>query len=164
MMLPQRVWKRPLTTSAKIDGIKNKPNNAALAITRHFTSEEMACESNASNKMPTTLLTKIAAASERLPPSQPKPSRYAWNRKNNNCGIQVIAESRINRTDIFPSTYSVRVNGPPLVSRDLRNNALPLYLCRPFTRTEDVLGKMSVLLILLSAITWIPQLLLFLFH
>src|SRR5918994_7888529 len=52
--------------------------------------------------------------------------------------------------------------GPPLVSRDLRNNALPLYLCRPFSRTEYVLGKMSVILILLSAITWIPQLLLFL--
>jgi hypothetical protein len=43
--------------------------------------------------------------------------------------------------------------GPPLVSRDLRNNALPLYLCRPFSRTEYVLGKMSVLLILLSMIT-----------
>ena len=54
--------------------------------------------------------------------------------------------------------------GPPLVSRDLRNNALPLYLCRPFSRTEYVLGKMSVLLILLSAITWIPQILLFLFQ
>ena len=54
--------------------------------------------------------------------------------------------------------------GPPLVSRDLRNNALPLYLCRPFSRTEYVLGKMSVLLILLSMITWIPQLLLFLFQ
>src|SRR5258705_6830216 len=54
--------------------------------------------------------------------------------------------------------------GPPLVSRDLRNNALPLYLCRPFSRTEYVLGKMSVLLILLSAITWVPQLLLFLFQ
>jgi ABC-type transport system involved in multi-copper enzyme maturation permease subunit len=52
--------------------------------------------------------------------------------------------------------------GPPLVARDLRNNALPLYLCRPFSRTEYVLGKMSVLLILLSAITWAPQLLLFL--
>src|SRR5918996_2996242 len=51
--------------------------------------------------------------------------------------------------------------GPPLVSRDLRNNALPLYLCRPFSRTEYVIGKMSVLLILLSLITWIPQLLLF---
>jgi len=54
--------------------------------------------------------------------------------------------------------------GPPLVSRDLRNNALPLYLCRPFTRTEYVLGKMSVILILLSSITWVPQLLLFLFQ
>jgi len=54
--------------------------------------------------------------------------------------------------------------GPPLVSRDLRNNALPLYLCRPFSRTEYVLGKMSVLLILLSWITWIPQLLMFLFQ
>jgi len=54
--------------------------------------------------------------------------------------------------------------GPPLVSRDLRNNALPLYLCRPFTRTEYVLGKMSVILILLSLITWVPQLLLFLFQ
>jgi len=54
--------------------------------------------------------------------------------------------------------------GPPLVSRDLRNNALPLYLCRPFSRTEYVMGKMSVLLILLSAMTWIPQILLFLFQ
>src|SRR5688572_10487959 len=53
--------------------------------------------------------------------------------------------------------------GPPLVARDLRNNALPLYLCRPFSRTEYVIGKMSVLLILLSLVTWIPQLLLFLF-
>lgn len=54
--------------------------------------------------------------------------------------------------------------GPPLVARDLRNNALPLYLCRPFSRTEYVVGKMAVLLILLSAMTWIPQLLLFAFQ
>lgn len=54
--------------------------------------------------------------------------------------------------------------GPPLVSRDLRNNALPLYLCRPFSRSEYVLGKMSVLIILLSLITWVPQLLLFFFQ
>jgi ABC-2 type transport system permease protein len=54
--------------------------------------------------------------------------------------------------------------GPPLVARDLRNNALPLYFCRPFSRTEYVLGKMSVLLILLSAITWVPQLFLFAFQ
>ena len=47
--------------------------------------------------------------------------------------------------------------GPPLVSRDLTNNALPLYLCRPFSRTEYVVGKMAVVMILLSAMTWIPD-------
>ncbi|HEV2912901.1 MAG TPA: hypothetical protein VGX92_06260 [Pyrinomonadaceae bacterium] len=54
--------------------------------------------------------------------------------------------------------------GPPLISRDLSNNALPLYLCRPFTRAEYVLGKMSVVVLLLSVITWVPGLLLFLFQ
>ncbi len=54
--------------------------------------------------------------------------------------------------------------GPALVAPDLRNNGLALYLSRPFTRTEYVLGKMSVLLILLSAITWVPGLILFAFQ
>src|SRR5207247_9991194 len=54
--------------------------------------------------------------------------------------------------------------GPQHISRDLTNNALPLYLCRPFSRTEYVVGKMSIVIILLSAITWIPTLLLFLFQ
>ena len=51
--------------------------------------------------------------------------------------------------------------GPGQVSPDLANNALALYLARPFSRTEYVLGKMSVLLILLSTMTWVPGLLLF---
>jgi ABC-2 type transport system permease protein len=54
--------------------------------------------------------------------------------------------------------------GPVLISRDLANNALPLYLCRPFSRFEYIIGKMSVLLIMLSAITLVPGLLLFLFQ
>jgi ABC-2 type transport system permease protein len=54
--------------------------------------------------------------------------------------------------------------GPVLISRDLTNNALPLYLCRPFSRFEYVVGKMSVLLILLSLITWVPGIFLFLFN
>lgn len=54
--------------------------------------------------------------------------------------------------------------GPPLISRDLANNALPLYLCRPFSRAEYVVGKMSVLLILISAIMWVPGELLYLFQ
>jgi ABC-2 type transport system permease protein len=52
--------------------------------------------------------------------------------------------------------------GPVLVSRDLANNGLPLYLCRPFSRAEYVLGKMMVLVVLLSLVTWVPGLLLFL--
>lgn len=44
--------------------------------------------------------------------------------------------------------------GPGLISKDLANNGLPLYLCRPFSRTEYVLGKLTVLGILLSAVTW----------
>src|SRR6266851_3262251 len=54
--------------------------------------------------------------------------------------------------------------GPQQVARDLTNNGLPLYLCRPFSRTEYVVGKMSIVIILLSAITWAPGLLLFLFQ
>jgi ABC-2 type transport system permease protein len=50
------------------------------------------------------------------------------------------------------------VVGPALVSPDLRHNGLPLYLCRPFTRVEYVLGKFSVLAILLSAVTWVAPL------
>ncbi|HLN00264.1 MAG TPA: hypothetical protein VK335_13320 [Bryobacteraceae bacterium] len=51
--------------------------------------------------------------------------------------------------------------GPGLISSDLANRALPLYLARPFSRVEYVVGKMSVLLILLSSITWVPGLTLF---
>lgn len=69
----------------------------------------------------------------------------------------------VNVQNVFAFLLALLI-GPPLVSRDLRNNALPLYLCRPFSRTEYVIGKMSVLLILLSLVTWIPQLLLFFFQ
>ena len=51
--------------------------------------------------------------------------------------------------------------GPVLISGDLTNGALPLFLSRPFSRADYVLGKLSVLGLLLSAITWIPCLLLF---
>jgi ABC-2 type transport system permease protein len=51
--------------------------------------------------------------------------------------------------------------GPGLVAPDLANGALPLYLGRPFSRADYVLGKMMVLFGLLSFITWLPGLLLF---
>jgi len=51
--------------------------------------------------------------------------------------------------------------GPGLISPDLANGALPLYFCRPFSRAEYVVGKASVLAILLSEITWVPGVILF---
>lgn len=51
--------------------------------------------------------------------------------------------------------------GPGLISPDLANGALPLYFCRPFSRAEYILGKSSVLGILLSQITWVPGVILF---
>ena len=51
--------------------------------------------------------------------------------------------------------------GPGLISGDLANGALPLYFCRPFSRSEYVLGKASVLGILIAQITLVPGLVLF---
>jgi len=51
--------------------------------------------------------------------------------------------------------------GPGLVSPDLANGALPLFLSRPLTRTGYAVGKMATLAILISLITWIPGLFLF---
>ncbi len=55
----------------------------------------------------------------------------------------------------------VLILGPALVSPDLRNNALPLYLARPIKKRDYVLGKLAVLALLLSAVTWVPGTLLF---
>ena len=52
--------------------------------------------------------------------------------------------------------------GPGLISRDLLHDALPLYLSRPFSRGEYVAGKMSVLVILQSSVSWVPLLLVWL--
>jgi ABC-2 type transport system permease protein len=54
--------------------------------------------------------------------------------------------------------------GPGLVAPDLTNGALPLYLCRPFSRAEYVLGRFTTLFVLLSIITWAPGLLLYAFQ
>ena len=52
--------------------------------------------------------------------------------------------------------------GPSLIAPDLANGALPLYFSRPLSRTEYVVARMLALVGLLSAVTWIPGVLLFL--
>ena len=68
---------------------------------------------------------------------------------------------RVLRVQSWFAFFLTMIIGPALVSPDLRNNALPLYLSRPFSRTDYVLGKLTVLVALLSLVTWIPGLLLY---
>lgn len=51
--------------------------------------------------------------------------------------------------------------GPGMVSKDFANQSVQLYLSRPLSRAEYLLGKISVLGGLLSFTTWIPALILF---
>lgn len=51
--------------------------------------------------------------------------------------------------------------GPGLIAPDLANNALPLYLSRPLTRWTYALARLSVLVGMLSFVTWVPGLVLF---
>jgi len=50
---------------------------------------------------------------------------------------------------------------PGLIAPDLSNNALQLYFSRPFSRAEYVFSRLTVLLSLLSMVTWIPGIILF---
>jgi ABC-2 type transport system permease protein len=74
------------------------------------------------------------------------------------------------RTEFFAGALTVQGTlafvltawvAPVLVSPDLVNGALPLYLSRPFSRTEYLLGKAMALAALLSLVTWVPGLTLF---
>lgn len=62
------------------------------------------------------------------------------------------------------STFAVflaALAGPGLVAPDLANNALPLYFSRPLPRWGYGLARLTVLVGMLSVVTWIPGLLLF---
>jgi ABC-type transport system involved in multi-copper enzyme maturation permease subunit len=56
------------------------------------------------------------------------------------------------------SFFIVTFIGPGLISPDVVNNAIPLYLSRPFTRKEYIVGKVAVLFALASLVTWVPGL------
>jgi ABC-2 type transport system permease protein len=61
----------------------------------------------------------------------------------------------------LPAFFIAVIVGPSLIAADLSNNALSLYLARPINRRDYVLGKMAVLALLLSPVTWIGGLLIF---
>lgn len=51
--------------------------------------------------------------------------------------------------------------GPGVISPDLANNGLPLYLVRPFSRWEYVAGKLMVVVSMLSLVILLPPLAVF---
>ncbi len=65
----------------------------------------------------------------------------------------------LEQQSIFVFFITVYV-GSGLIANDRRANALQIYLSKPLTRTEYVLGKLAVLMTFLLLVTWVPALLL----
>lgn len=54
--------------------------------------------------------------------------------------------------------------GAGLIANDKRANALQIYLSKPLTRAEYVAGKLSILVVFLLLVTWVPAMLLLVLH
>jgi ABC-2 type transport system permease protein len=59
------------------------------------------------------------------------------------------------------AVFLAALAGPGLIAPDLTNNALPLYFSRPLTRWSYGLARLTVLVGMLSVVTWVPGLVLF---
>lgn len=70
--------------------------------------------------------------------------------------IWTISYSTFFKVELFFIMLLVVMIGPNLISRDLRFNALPLYLSRPLTRLDYFLGKLGVIAALVAAVAVIP--------
>jgi ABC-2 type transport system permease protein len=74
---------------------------------------------------------------------------------NNNFFLRFLfAESQMG---IFLASWAA----PGMISKDFANQSIQLYLSRPLSRAEYLLGKFFVLAVVLSCTTWIPVLILF---
>jgi len=63
------------------------------------------------------------------------------------------------RQDLFVFLMTVTL-GAASIAEDRRANALQIYLSKPLTRFEYIVGKLSVLMVFLLFITWVPAVLL----
>jgi ABC-type transport system involved in multi-copper enzyme maturation permease subunit len=62
---------------------------------------------------------------------------------------------------VFVFFFTILI-GAGLIADDRRANALQIYLSKPLSRVEYIVGKTAVLVIFLGAITWLPAMLLLL--
>jgi ABC-2 type transport system permease protein len=61
--------------------------------------------------------------------------------------------------ELWFSMVLVLLVGPNLISQDLRYNAMPLYFSRPLRRIDYFVGKLGVIVTLLSAVIIFPSIL-----
>lgn len=72
--------------------------------------------------------------------------------------VWTIAYHYFLAVELWFSMVLIVLVGPNLISRDLRYNALPLYLSRPLRRIDYFLGKLAVIVGILSLVTIVPSL------
>lgn len=70
--------------------------------------------------------------------------------------VWTIAYTYFFKAELFCALFLVLTVGPSLVSRDLRFNALPLYLSRPVRRIDYFLGKLGIIAFFLAATVIAP--------
>ena len=94
----------------------------------------------------------------------------------NNASVQALFNVQFGRTPLinnnwfltflsfeaFMSFVLTAWGAPGTISKDFANHGVQLYLSRPLSRVEYLIGKVSVIATLLSCTTWIPALILFL--
>ncbi len=71
---------------------------------------------------------------------------------------------RITEIQCMLAFFLTALVAPGLMLPDLRFNSLPLYFSRPVSKPVYLAGKLSVLIAVQSALTWIPLSLLYLFQ
>jgi ABC-2 type transport system permease protein len=70
--------------------------------------------------------------------------------------VWTVAYTYFFKAELFCALFLVLTVGPSLVSRDLRFNALPLYLSRPVRRIDYFLGKLGIIAFFLAATVIAP--------
>jgi ABC-2 type transport system permease protein len=76
-------------------------------------------------------------------------------------GLTITFFAKIFLAQAIPAFFLAVLIGPALVSPDLASNNLSLILSRPISRTGYVTGKLAVMFLLISPITWMGGLFMF---
>jgi ABC-2 type transport system permease protein len=94
----------------------------------------------------------------------------------NNASVQTLLNVQFGRTPLINNSWFLTFlsfeafmsfvltawGAPGMISKDFANHSVQLYLSRPLSRVEYLVGKVSVMVAVLSCTTWIPALILFL--